>query len=403
MTQRPPEAGSTFSGTLLVAGTCIGAGMLALPLVTGAGGFGPAMLANLLCWLFVLCTGLLLLEVNLWMDEGAHILSMTKRFLGRIGEVVGGGVFLFLYYCLMIAYLAGGGPLWGQMLEGFSGLAVHPLVALGSFATVFAFILFLGTKSIDRINWLLMAGLVLSYLLMLGVGSSEVNLSLLFGENSWALGAIALPTFFSAFGYHNIIPSITLYLHGDVKKLRRAIIIGSSVPFLVYSFWLALVMGTVPKEALEYAYLMGMPVSGVLSQFSEGVWMARLSVFFSFFALVTSLLGVSLSMVDFLGDGLGIKRREGLRRLGLVLLVFVPPGLLALNNPRIFFDALAYAGGFGEAVLNGLLPVLMVWIGRYKHGLDSAFRLPGGKPMLLFLLACTLGVIGLEIYHLLLR
>ena len=36
-------------GTLLVAGTSIGAGMLALPVVTALGGFFPAFFIYLLC------------------------------------------------------------------------------------------------------------------------------------------------------------------------------------------------------------------------------------------------------------------------------------------------------------------------------------------------------------------
>ncbi|MES2272690.1 MAG: aromatic amino acid transport family protein, partial [Chlamydiota bacterium] len=52
-----------FGGTLLVAGTSIGAGMLALPVVTASGGFLPALFVYFLCWLFMTCTGLLLLEI----------------------------------------------------------------------------------------------------------------------------------------------------------------------------------------------------------------------------------------------------------------------------------------------------------------------------------------------------
>lgn len=102
--------GTTLSATLLIAGTCIGAGMLALPLVTGLAGFWPAMAVNSLCWLFMLCTGLLFLETTLWMEDGANVLSMAERFFGVSGKVVAGVAFLFLYYCLMVAYLAGARP-----------------------------------------------------------------------------------------------------------------------------------------------------------------------------------------------------------------------------------------------------------------------------------------------------
>lgn len=54
--------------------------------------------------------------------------------------------------------------------------------------------------------------------------------------------------------------------------------------------------------------------------------------------------------------------------------------------PNIFLLALSYAGGIGCALLLGLIPVLMVWSGRYRLKLDKTHRqLPGGKPILVLL------------------
>ncbi|HKZ00308.1 MAG TPA: aromatic amino acid transport family protein, partial [Rhabdochlamydiaceae bacterium] len=54
--------GHLLGGILLVAGTSIGVGMLALPVATAAGGFVPSLLIYLICWIFMMCTGLLILE-----------------------------------------------------------------------------------------------------------------------------------------------------------------------------------------------------------------------------------------------------------------------------------------------------------------------------------------------------
>src|SRR5690606_10371696 len=96
----------TLSGTLLIAGTAIGAGMLGIPLLTAKAGFLPALGITTSVWLFMLATGFLYLEATLWMHDGANILSMSRRFLGRGGKLLAGGTFLFLYYCLMTAYYA---------------------------------------------------------------------------------------------------------------------------------------------------------------------------------------------------------------------------------------------------------------------------------------------------------
>ena len=147
----------TVSGTLLIAGTTIGAGMLGIPLVTAKAGFIPAMGITFAVWLFMAATGLLYLEATLWMHEGANVLSMSRRFLGRSGRIAAGGTFLFLYYCLMVAYYAAGAPIFASLLG--IGASVWTYLAFG---IVFGGIVFFGIKAVDRINYILMAAMFLS-------------------------------------------------------------------------------------------------------------------------------------------------------------------------------------------------------------------------------------------------
>ncbi|MCB1082193.1 MAG: hypothetical protein KDK63_03500, partial [Chlamydiia bacterium] len=122
--------------------------------------------------------------------------------------------------------------------------------------------------------------------------------------------------------------------------------------------------------------------------------------FFAFFAIVTSTLGVSFSMVDFIGDGLKIGERKGMKRLGLTLLVFAPPFVLAVLNPDIFTTALGVAGGFGEAFLNGLLPIGLIWVGKYRMKLKGGIPWLENKKILLVLALCALVVMAIEAIHL---
>jgi tyrosine-specific transport protein len=75
---QPIEWKRLFSAIALVAGTCIGGGMLALPVATGISGFIPSTLMMTLCWIAMTASALLLLEVNLWMKEGAHMITMAS-------------------------------------------------------------------------------------------------------------------------------------------------------------------------------------------------------------------------------------------------------------------------------------------------------------------------------------
>ncbi|HPE84919.1 MAG TPA: aromatic amino acid transport family protein, partial [Chlamydiales bacterium] len=54
-----------LGGIFLVSGTAIGAGMLALPVMTSVMGFIPSMVLFLVCWICMLITAFFFLDVNL--------------------------------------------------------------------------------------------------------------------------------------------------------------------------------------------------------------------------------------------------------------------------------------------------------------------------------------------------
>ena len=388
-----------LSGTFLIAGTTIGAGMLGIPLATAQIGFLPALAVTVLVWAFMLCTGLLFLEVILAMPSGNNILSLSGRFLGSKGRLVSGGMFLFLYYCLMVAYFAAGAPLFASALNNLLGLGISGWSSFAVFALLFGGIVFLGAKVIDRANLLLTAAMVISYLLLVGGGSSEVQLEKLQHAN-WPALFVALPVLFSAFGYHNVLPSLSTYLQKDRKALRASIFLGTTIPLAVYLVWQWLVIGSVPQEAISATLSRGEPVTQALESVTGNPWIFLIGQYFAFFALVTSLLGVAFSLVDFLADGLKVSS-SGKWRPFLTVAAFIPPMLCAGWDPTVFDRALGIAGGLGEAFLNGLLPVALVWISRYVHQNRAESELPYGKASLLALGAFSVFVMFLEAFLLL--
>ena len=75
-----------LKGTLLIAGTTIGGGMLALPILTAQLGLVPTLFLLFLCWFVMMATGLILLEVTLWYPDETNLLTLSKRTLGIGGE-----------------------------------------------------------------------------------------------------------------------------------------------------------------------------------------------------------------------------------------------------------------------------------------------------------------------------
>jgi tyrosine-specific transport protein len=108
---------------------------------------------------------------------------------------------------------------------------------------------------------------------------------------------------------------------------------------------------------------------------------------FSFFAMTTSFLGISLAFVDFLADGLKLRKKPS-HKFWLCLFIFGLPLLITWINPHLFITTLSLAGGFGVALLLGAIPILMVWAGRYFEGHSLLHQqLPGGKLTLSLLTA----------------
>lgn len=378
------KRGSLFGGVLLVAGTSIGGGMLALPVLTSLGGFFPSLLIYFFCWIFMAMTGLLLLEVSLWMKKEANLVTMAERTLGAPGKVAAWVLYLFLFYCLTLAYIVGCGNLIVQLVGNTLPDWMGPLL----FLIVFAPIVIAGARLVDKVNSWLMLGLGISYFIFVYLGISHVNPELLSYKN-WSLSLIALPITFTSFAYQGIIPTLVNYMDHSAKNVRYAIILGTTIPFFAYVLWQILILGIVPTEGpggLAECFANGDNAVVPLKKCLNSAVVYTVGQFFAFFALVTSFFGVTLGLKDFLIDGLKMHSTNYNKWL-VGAMIFLPPLLVALVYPKVFLLALDFAGGFGCALLLGLLPILMVWSGRYRLGMNSAatYQVAGGRPLLILL------------------
>lgn len=368
--------GSVLAGSLLVAGTSIGGGMLALPVLTSLAGFMPSVVIYFFCWLFMASTGLLFLEISQWMKGEANIVSMAEQTLGKPGKCFAWVIYLFLFYCLTVAYMVGCGNIVVELSQHRIPDWFGPLL----FVLLFAPLILISTAWASHLNIWLVAGLALSYFGFVFLGFYYVNPELL-KHYDWSYSLKVLPIAFTSFAYQGIVPTLASYMHHDAKQIRKAILIGSFIPLIAYIIWEWLILGIVPLEGpngLKDALQKGQNAVQPLKYFIESGSIYWLGLAFAFFALVTSFLGVALGLRDFLADGLSIQK-DMKGKILLALLVLLPPLLIAIIYPNIFLIALDYAGGFGCALLLGLLPVLMAWRGRYFLNFPYSPQIPGGK------------------------
>lgn len=211
------EPGSLSSAILLVAGTTIGAGILAIPAVTQESGFLASSVACILCWIFMVTTGLLIAEVNVnTMCElgsgGVSLVSMAKRTLGVAGVQFSCWSYIFIHYALLIAYVARS----SDILTNFLGIPLWESATL--FSLVFGGICYFGSQRfIGAVNGVLVFGIIISFTSLVVAASGDLHLDALLKANFSAV-PMSIPIIALSFVYQNVVPVLCTNLEGNLSK-----------------------------------------------------------------------------------------------------------------------------------------------------------------------------------------
>lgn len=390
----------TFNALFLVAGTCIGGGMLALPISSSASGFWPSVLMMFIACIFMTITGLLFLEATLWMKKEAHVISLSKELLNKYGQGICWAVYLFIGYASLVAYTSGGGKEISFVLTEIGHMPFSSHWGSCIFLLVFGGIIYLGYRFVERVNAVLFISMIVAYLCMIGLAPKAINMNLLERQN-WHPSHLffLMPLMLTTFSFPGMVPTLVPYLNRDIRSVRIALIGGTSLTFIVYFLWLLIIFGTVPHEGangLQEAFLCDTPATECLHYAIKNPIFSYIAQFFAFFALATSFLGIALTLFDFLSDGFGISK-QGRGKLILSLLIAIPTLFFALYYQRAFITALELSGGIGDSLISGLIPALMVWKGRYKLAKKSDYQVAGGKSLLILISLFSLSILTCEV------
>lgn len=392
-----------IGGILLIIGTSIGGGMLALPIANGPTGFLGSSFFLILCWLTMTVGALAILEVNLWFPPGSNLISMAQKTLGYPGKITAWIVYLFLLYSLLSAYIAGGSDVFQSILHR-AHIFIPEYLSTILFVLIFGTIVYSGIRAVDYTNRGLMFGkLGVCLLLMLLIFPRIETTNLLNGHWYYATGTIMI--LMTSFGFATIIPSLRTYFNGDASKLRKAVIIGSLVPLITYIAWDAAIMGVIPLHGSNGLLTLlkskhsTSELTTSLMLVTNSPWITNFFSFFTSICMLTAFLGVSLGLFDFLADGLKVQKK-GASGLLIVTLAYLPPLLIVLFYPGVFISALSYAGLFCVLLLL-LMPTMMVWSGRYvkKIALSESYRIKGERFTLILIYIISIFLIYLTVFY----
>ena len=379
----------TVGSTLLVAGTMIGAGMLAMPLTSAGIGFGFTLVLLLGLWALLTFSALLFVELYQTAESDAGIGTLAEQYFGKAGRIIATAVLIIFLYALIAAYVSGGGSLLKDLLPESFGDKVSILL----FTVIFGSFIVIGTHSVDKINRVLFFVMLAAFAVVLSLMLPEIKFdNLMATPIDNALIISASPVFFTAFGFHGSIPSLNKYLGGNVKALRISILAGSAITLCAYILWQMSTHGLLTQNEFlqilkEDATLNGL-VKATLAITGSNMIAGAVKLF-STLALVTSFLGVGLGLLECIEDLLKRSFNVTAGRISLGLLTFIPPLVFALFYPEGFILALGYAGQM-FAFYAVVLPVSLVWKARRTHT-DLPYKVWGGNLTLIIVL--VLGVI----------
>ncbi|MBM3196165.1 MAG: tyrosine transporter [Chlamydiae bacterium] len=398
---------SVFGGALLVTGSCVGAGMLGLPIMTGLVGFFPSLILFFIAAIFMTFTALLLVEVQQEFSQPVNLSTMCGFSLGKVGRFLCWVTYLFLFYALLVAYTALSGHHTSLLLEHFLSVNLPEWVGSLFFVILFGAVVYRGTTPVDLLNRFFMVFKILAYFGLIFVGSRFIDTNL-YSRVSWNYLLPAIPIMIISFGFHNMVPSLVKHFGNDSRKVVLSILWGVLMTVVVNLVWQWVALGSIPvggKDGLMDSYQKGVDAAQSMSMVLSTPSVSLFSNALAFFAIMTSFLAQSMSLVHFLQDATQVKVKEGQESFSITCLALLPPLLIAILGPNLFFSALNFAGGICTMLLFGVLPVWMCWIKRYQRGHRSGFMAPGGRVVFIVLflfalfvmvyqLSSMMGVIG---------
>ncbi|MFU2098029.1 aromatic amino acid transport family protein [Mannheimia haemolytica] len=382
-----------LGSALMIAGTTIGAGMLAMPLTSAGMGFGATALLLVGLWALLAYTGLLFMEVyQTAPQKDVGVASLAEQYFGLIGRVLATFSLLVLLYALLAAYITGGGSLLAGVMPEMADADMKLKISILIFTAVLGTFVVVGVKSVDGLTRVLFLGKIVAFiavLLMMLPKAKLENLTAIPLDNLLIISAI--PIFFTAFGFHVIMGTINSYLDADIGKIRKSIYIGTAIPLVAYLLWQLATHGVLRQNEFTTILTQDPTLNGLVkatSQITGSTILGEMVRLFSVLALITSFLGVSMGIFEGVGD---LLKRLNLptNRLWLTIATFTPPILFALFYPNGFIKALGYAGLL-FAFYGMILPIGLAWKARRQYP-NLPYRVIGGN--LALVVALIAGII----------
>ncbi|MEK6950972.1 MAG: aromatic amino acid transport family protein [Nanoarchaeota archaeon] len=361
-------------------GTIIGAGILGMPYAIAKVGLLPGLFLIILIGVSFIFLNLFLGEVIL-RTKGQHQLTgYAEKYLGPWGKKLMTFSMLVSIYGALSAYLIGIGTALQAIFKTSSAIPFIILFFLFGFLIVYR-----GIKATGKAELLLVSFLIVVIIAIGWLSLDNLNPA---NFSGYDLAKFLLPYGVVVFAFVGsaALPEIQEELGKEKKKMKKAIIIGSVIPIVVYILFTIVMMGLIGIEQFE------------LLEPNQRIATVALSIYSTpLFGLFANILAVLTMTTSFFALGLALLEMYqfdyGVSRNPALLLTFIFPLLVAVFKLTTFIAILGITGVFSGG-LDGILVVLMYWKAKLLGERKPEYSLPLLRPVGIFLIVMfALGIL----------
>jgi len=341
-------------------GTIVGAGILGIPYVVSKAGLLYGLLLILAMGLAFIFLNLFAGEFILRTKEQHQLTGYAEKYLGKWGKLVMAFSLIFSIYGALTAYLIGEGATINSIISSIFGkgaglnfFSLPPeLIYSLLFFIVTLFIIYHGIKATGKTELILISLLILIVIFISIFSYNKISYSNLSTLNP-AYFFFPYGVVLFAFLASPAIPEVQEVLGKNKKLMKRAIIIGSVIPIVLYLLFAASVSLVVGLENFNLLQANERIATIALSLYSHPV-LGLAANLLAVLAMFTSFLTLGIALVEVYHYDYKLPRSLSM------LLTFSLPLLVVIFNLTSFITILGLTGAIAGG-LDGIMIILMYW------------------------------------------
>ncbi len=256
----------TLEAIATITGTTIGAGFLGIPYVVSRSGFIVGLLHLIFLAFMIILTNLCFSEVML-RTKGIHqIPGYIKIYLGKKARNLSIFAVVFGIYAALVAYFIGEGEVLSYI---FTNSLKYSMAFSFLFFIVFSIIVFFGIKALEKsetgIMFVVILIILILALIFLPKGKFENLYYVSKNPVEWFLPyGVVLFSFLS----FSALPEVRQEVLKNENVLKKAVIVGTLIPLVVYIIFTISVLSFSGKQTPEIATIALGKIPSLLAVFT---------------------------------------------------------------------------------------------------------------------------------------